>query len=162
MTLFKVYFPESTVLKVQECCYCFIVFWPHNCVLYCKWDSNSEWYAVFSTLKFALIRSLLSMPVARLSFIFICAICSFQSRRLSIKNPRYLTQWVSTSVLPSNLNLKLWSIFSFLGLKITSSVFFTLRLLHIETPILKNICQWLLLDLPSLQIRKHRGFNKKT
>ena len=29
-----------------------------------------------------------------------------------------MTEWVGTSLLPSNLNLKLWSIFSFLGLKI--------------------------------------------
>ena len=72
VTLFKGYFPESMVLKLLECCYCFIVFWPHNCVPYCKWDSNSEWYAVFSILKFALIQSLLSMPIAQLSPIFIC------------------------------------------------------------------------------------------
>ena len=77
---------------------------------------------------FALIRSLFSMPIARLSIIFICAICLFQSRCSSIKTPRYLTESVGSSLLPSNLNLKLWSIFSFLGLKITSSVFFTLRL----------------------------------
>ena len=42
VTLFKGYFPESMVLKLLECCYCFIVFWPHNCVPYCKWDLDSE------------------------------------------------------------------------------------------------------------------------
>ena len=94
MTLFKGYFPESTILKPLECCYCFIVFLAHNCVPYCKWDSNSEWYAVFSILKFTLIWSLLSIPIAWLSLIFICTICLFQSRCSSIKTPRYLTEWV--------------------------------------------------------------------
>ena len=100
-----------------------LFFWPHNCVPYCKCDSNSEWYAVFSIWKFAFIRSLLSMPIARLSLIFICATCLFQSRCSSIKTPRYWTEWVGTSLLLSNLNLKLWSIFSFLGLQITSFFF---------------------------------------
>ena len=51
----------------------------------------------------------------------------FVSKYVFIKTPRYLTESVGTSLLPSNLNLKLWSVFSFLGLKITSSVFFILR-----------------------------------
>ena len=99
-----------------------------NCMPYCKCYSNSEWLAVFSMWKFALIWSLLSLPVARLSHMFICATCLFQSRCSSIKTSRCLTEWVHTSLLPSNLNLKLWSIFSFCGLKITSFVFFMLRL----------------------------------
>ena len=91
-------------------------------------NSKDSKNAAFSILKFALIRSLFSMPLPRLSLIFICAIYLFQSRCSSIKTPRYLTEWVCKSLLPSNLNLKRWSILVFLGLKIISSVFFTLRL----------------------------------
>ena len=122
------YFPESTALKLLECCCCFI-FMLHSCVTYCKWDSNSEWYAVFRILMFVLIWNLPSMPIARLILNPICAICLLlQSRCSSIRTPRKLIEWVGISLLPSNLNLKLWSIFSFLSLKIISSVFFTLRL----------------------------------
>ena len=130
VTLFKGYFPESAR---------FWSFWnvvivslflsPHIIVYHIvNVIQTVKWYAVFSIWKFALIPSLLSMPIAWLSLIFVCVTCLFQSRCSSIKTPRYLTEWVGTSLLPSNLNLKLWSIFSFLGLKITSSVFFWLRL----------------------------------
>ena len=39
-----------------------------------------------------------------------------------------MTKWVGTSLLPSNLSLKLGSVLNFFGPKITNSVFFTLRL----------------------------------
>ena len=81
-----------------------LVFLPHNCVPYCKCDSNSKWYAVFNIWKFALIQSLLSMPIAWFSLFFICATCLFQSRYSSVKTPRYLAEWVGTIPLPSNLN----------------------------------------------------------
>ena len=56
------------------------------------------WPSLYSTLKFALIQSLLGMPVAWLSLIFICATCLFQSRCSSIKTLflRHLTEWVGT------------------------------------------------------------------
>ena len=63
-----------------------LFFWPHNYVPYCKWDSNSEWHAIFSISKLALIRSFLSTPIARFTLSFICAIFLFQSRCSSVNS----------------------------------------------------------------------------
>ena len=147
MTLLEVIFQRAQFWSFWNVLIVSLFFWPHSCIPYCKWDSNSEWYVVFSMLKFALIRSLLSMSIARLSVIFICAICLFQSRCSSIKTPRYLTEWDGTSLLPSNLNLKLWSIFSLLSLKITSPVFFTLRLSYLILTNLRGLITLCLLVL---------------
>ena len=66
--------------------------------------------------------------MAWFSFIFTCDIWSFQCTCSSSSTARYFTDLVGESLLSSSLNLKLWSIFNFLDLKITNSVFFTFRL----------------------------------
>ena len=55
-----------------------------NTLPYCKCDSNSEWYAVFSIWKFGLIPSLLDLSIARVTLVFICTTCLFQSISSSI------------------------------------------------------------------------------
>ena len=136
-----------------------LIFWPHSREPYCKWDSNSEWYAVFSILKFALIRKLLSMLVAPLSLIFICVICLFQRRCSSIKTPRYLTEWVRASLLPSNLNLKLWSCFKFSWSKDNNSVFFTLRLSLLALNQFKTFYKYIIEDILLSILSKSRTIN---
>ena len=56
-------FLKVIFLRAQFWSFCNVVmfhyfFWPHNCVPYCKCDSNSEWYAVFNIWKFAFIGGL--------------------------------------------------------------------------------------------------------
>ena len=46
----------------------------------------------------------------------------------SSNTPKYFTEGIWVSLLPSILNLKLWSNFSFFGMNSTSSVFLILRL----------------------------------
>ena len=65
-------------------CIKIIMLFGRNTLPYCKCDSNSEWYAVFSIWKFGLIPSLLAMSIAQLNLVFICTSCLFQSRCSSI------------------------------------------------------------------------------
>ena len=90
---------------------------------------DSFWNVVVVSLllKFALCRNLLRIPTEWLNLIFTCVICLFQYKYPSINTQRYLTERVGRSLLPSSLNLKLQSVFRFLGLDMPSSVLFLLR-----------------------------------
>ena len=82
VTLFTSYFvPEGTVLKLLECCYCFIVFFG-TIVVYHIINGIQTVNGMQFSVKFVLIWILLSlsMPTAWLSLIFICIILFVCSR----------------------------------------------------------------------------------
>ena len=99
------------------------------------------------------------MLAATLSLIFICAICLFQRSCSSIKTPRHLTEWVPASLLPSNLNLKLWSYFKFSWSKDNNSVFFKLRLSLLTLNQFKAFYKYIIEDILLPILTKSRTIN---
>ena len=87
---------------------------------------------------FAWYLSLLSIPIARLSFIWTCEIWGDQVKCSSRRTPRYFTELVGNNLFPSSLILKELFNFVFCLWNTTSSIFSIFReslfaLSHIES-----------------------------
>ena len=71
---FKCYFFSALFWRVRNFFSASLLFWPHDWQASIRWVRKREWYSVLSIWMLAWYLSLLSIPNARLSFIWTCEI----------------------------------------------------------------------------------------
>ena len=106
ISVFKCYFLSAVFWRVWNWFCVYLLFLPHNWQAWRRWVQNREWYDILNMWMFAWCLSLLSIPVALLSFIYTCEIWGDQVKCWSKRSPRYLTEVVWISFFPSTLVLK--------------------------------------------------------